>query len=178
MVRLPVKLTRGTIKEYNRNTLLNRTRKICVRIIVIILLFYLVYRIIPNPYLCYGYDPKKIDNIIEFDWTGDSYQCRFDIANSGVLPVNNPILHLYFIDGATVRLDPQSNEWQKNDETNYFWTKKIDILGGIHTRDLAERARPINVMFDKKGINRIEYVITSYGIAIQKRGIMKVINKH
>lgn len=176
-MRRDVNLSAGTIKQYNRNTQVDWLKKVGVIAILSCFVLFIVYELIPNPYLCYGYKPIKISKYpIEFDWTGKAYRCRFDIANSGVLALHNPILQLYFIDGANVILDEQSSEWQKNDDVNYFWTKNISISGGINRIDFAERAQAIDVIFHKKGINRIGYIISSNGL--QKRGVIRVISKH
>lgn len=157
-----------------------KPRKQWIKIVIFGILIFLmitIYKFIPNPYLCYGYNPIKINKeTIEFDWTGASYECRFGIANSGILTVRNPVLHLYFIDGATVTLGSDTREWQKNDDVNYFWSKKIDIHGGLGRIDFAERAYPVNVNFHKKGINNVEYIINSNGF--QKKGVIKIINRH
>lgn len=172
-----INLSAGTIKQYNRNTQLDQLIKIIIIAILSCFVFFIMYKLIPNPYLCYDYNTKKITNKpVEFTWTGDSYQCRFAIGNSGILAVRNFILQLYFIDGATVVLNPQIKEWQKNDDINYFWTKNVVIPGGIHRYDCRERAEAINVIFHKKNINRIKYIITSNGL--QKSGEIKVINRH
>lgn len=157
----------------------NNLVKYSIKFFILFFLMMMIYKSIPNPYLCYGYNPRKISkSAIECDWTGKSYQCRFAIANSGWLVVKNPRLHLYFIDGATVSLDPYNKEWQENDNVNYFWAKDIDIPGGIRYKkmDYAERTWPIDVVFHKNGINRIKYAIISNGIA--KNGELKIINKH
>ena len=85
-------------------------------------------------------------------------------------------MHLYFIDGADITLYEHNEEWQKNDDIDYFWAKNISISGGIHTIDFAERAYPINVVFHKKGINQVRYIINSNGF--QKEGLIRIINKH
>lgn len=175
---LLIKEGSGDIKQYKFNTILSKSIKTGSVVLLIIFITLGIYKILPNPYLCYGYKPiiKIRKNPIEFRWTGESYECRFAIANSGVLTIENPVLHLYFIDGATVRIDPRNKEWQANDQVNYFWAKGIKISGGIRKVDYAERAWPINVIFHKNGINKIKYIITSNGI--QKIGIIKAINNH
>ncbi len=177
-MKFQISLTEGTVKQYKFKTFLTSFKKISVIVLSAILCLFLLYKLMPNPYLCYGYYPVKIGrDPIEFDWIETSYQCRFGIANSGILSIRNPVLQLYFIDGATVTLTLQNNkEWQENDSANYFWTKNIIINGGIHKSDYAERAWPINIKFHKKGINRVKYIITSNGI--QKIGEIKVINRY
>ena len=177
MTTFPVRLGKGNIKHDIRYTAFLHLLRIIALVIGIIIVALLVYKLIPKPYLCYGYKPVKIGNQpIEFNWTGDSYQCRFGIANSGIFDVKNPILQIRFIDGANVTFDPNNTEWQKNDDVNYFWSKNVTIHGGIKSVDLAERAQAINVKFNNKGLNKMEYIITSNGI--QKRGIINVINSH
>lgn len=173
----PVRLENGNIKQDSRHTAFLRLLRGAAITVSIALILFLAYKLVPNPYLCYGYKPVKISKQpIEFTWTGSSYQCRFSIANSGVLDVKNPVLQIYFIDGATVTLDSKNTEWQKNDDVNYFWSKNIGIHGGLGSIGFAERAQAINVNFRKKGVNRIGYIINSNGL--QKKGVIRVINKY
>lgn len=170
-------LKAGNVHQYARRTKLNCLIKRTIIVGSILLALLLIYFLIPNPYLCYGYKPIKIGmHPIEFDWTGNYYQCRFDIANAGILTLKNPVLHIYFIDGADITISSQNKEWQKNDDINYIWSKNININGGIRHINFAERAQAINVIFHKKGINRIGYIINSNGF--QKKGIIKAINAH
>lgn len=173
----PVRLEAGNIKRDSRHTALLRLLRNTVMGICIILIVFLLYKLIPNPYLCYGYKPIKIGKQpIEFKWAGDAYQCRFGVANSGIFDVKNPVLQIYFIDGADVTFDLKNREWQKNNDINYFWSKNIYIHGGIGSINFAERAQAINVVFHKKGLNRVGYIINSNGF--QKKGVVKVINAH
>ncbi|HUU51103.1 MAG TPA: hypothetical protein VMW81_09125 [Nitrospinota bacterium] len=167
----------GTIKKRELKRFFKKNLPF-ILLFLLCVLTYLCFLCIPNPFLCYGYNPIKIGKApIEFDWTGKSYQCRFGIGNSGFFAVKNPQLHLTFIDKATVTLDSENKEWQANDYNKFFWSKDIVISGGIFREEyFAERAWPINVIFHKKGINRIKYIITSNGI--QKTGIIKAINKY
>lgn len=174
---LPIHFGPGKIVRYQRNTALRHAIKVVILLVAIILIAFAVYKLMPNPYLCNGYKPIKIGKrALEPTWTGEAYRFRFGIANSGILSVHDPILFLTFVEDVTVILHTETDEWKKNDDKNFFWAKKIAISGGVHIHDYAERALPIDVVFHKKGINHIRYVITSNGI--QKTGEIKVINTH
>ncbi len=144
------KPTHGSITT--NSLIVTRIRQSLVPVAALFVFCYSVYKCLPNPYLTVGYNPKKLTyRPFECEWTGEFYQCRFGLANSGFMNIKQPRLHLYFIDGADVNLHHGNEEWKKNSDVEYFWSKEIEIPGGIHIHDYAERCYPLDVLFHKSG---------------------------